>query len=230
MASNHGQHFSRQDLLVVNAREVIRGALRHLDSGVYINVDYVRYRLEWLIAVITRFGQSFEKEAVIIHYLQSALSSLASLESLNNSPPYSPTVVRSGNKGRPKFSISDEQLQLYLDYGFKATDIANILCVSVKTVHRRLREYGLSLRGSYCDMTDDELDTHVESISQEFPNCGYKTMRGHLLSRGIKVQENRVRESLRRTDPEGTSIRALQLRVTHRRVLFSCSLRSQLTT
>ena len=68
MASNQGQHFSRQDLLVVNAREVIRGALRHLDSGVCINVDYARYRLEWLIAVITRFGQSFEKKAVSVHY------------------------------------------------------------------------------------------------------------------------------------------------------------------
>ena len=51
-----------------------------------------------------------------------------------------------------------------------------------------------------------------------FPNSGYKSMRGHLLSRGFKVQGSRVREAMRRTDPEGTVVRALQLRVTHRRV------------
>ena len=80
MPTNEGQHLSTQDLLVANAREVILGILRHLDSGVCTNVDvdYVRYRLEWLIAVISRFGKSYENEAAIIHCLQSALSSLAS--------------------------------------------------------------------------------------------------------------------------------------------------------
>ena len=43
-------------------------------------------------------------------------------------------------------------------------------------------------------------------------------MRGHLLARGFKLQEERVRQSMRRTDPEGTFVRALQLKVTHRRV------------
>lgn len=42
-------------------------------------------------------------------------------------------------------------------------------------------------------------------------------MRGHLLARGVKIQENRVREAMRRTDPDGTIVRALQLRITHRR-------------
>ena len=42
-------------------------------------------------------------------------------------------------------------------------------------------------------------------------------MQGHLLSRGNKIQEIRVRESMKRCDPEGTVVRALQIRVTHRR-------------
>ena len=37
-----------------------------------------------------------------------------------------------------------------------------------------------------------------------------------LLSRGHKLQEHRVRESMRRADPEGTAVRAIQIRVTHR--------------
>lgn len=80
------------------------------------------------------------------------------------------------------------------------------------------RNFHVNGKHSYSTIENNELDDLVKSISHEFPNCGYKTMRGHLFSRGIRVQENRVRESLRRTDPEGTAIRALQLRVTHRRV------------
>ena len=66
-------------------------------------------------------------------------------------------------------------------------------------------------------MTDLELDDIIKEVLHEFPNSGYKSMRGHLLSRGYKVQENRIREAMRRIDPEGTVVRALQIRVTHRR-------------
>lgn len=220
MAANEGQHCTTQDLLTNNARDVLLDILRHLEAGIgtNVNLDYVRYRLEWLIAVIARFGQSYEKEATIAGYLQSALSCIATLEIDGNTGNFIPPVISSHNRGRPKFDIPCEQLQLYLDYGFTVNDIAKILCVSSKTVHRRMHGFGLSVRGTYSAIDNSQLDDVVRSISHEFPNCGYKTMRGHLLSRGIRVQENRVRESLRRTDPEGTAIRALQLKVTHRRV------------
>ena len=132
----------------------------------------------------------------------------------NNSPP----VLKTGFRGRPKFHISKEQLEYFIEYGFKATDISKMLCVSEKTVKRRLEEQGMSMRMTYSTMTEPELDELIKSILHEFPNCGYKTMRGHLLSQGVKIQESRVREAMRRSDPEGTVVRALQLRVTHRRV------------
>ena len=74
------------------------------------------------------------------------------------------------------------------------------------------------MRMTYSTMTEPELDELIKSIVHEFPNCGYKAMRVHLLSRGVKMQESRVREAMRRSDPEGTVVRTLQLRVTHRRV------------
>lgn len=40
-------------------------------------------------------------------------------------------------------------------------------------------------------------------------------MSGHLLSRGIRIQRHRLRESMRRIDPEGTLAR--RLHVIHRR-------------
>ena len=74
------------------------------------------------------------------------------------------------------------------------------------------------MRMNYTQITEPELDDVIRNILQEFPNSGYKSLRGHLLARGLKVQERRLSEAMRRTDPGGIIVRALQLRVTHRRV------------
>ena len=81
--------------------------------------------------------------------------------------------------------------------------------VSTRTVHRRLSEYGLSIRDTFSNLTDRELDEVVSSVHQEFPMCGNRQMSGHLQARGIRVQQHRIRESMRRTDPEGTIARRL---------------------
>ena len=45
--------------------------------------------------------------------------------------------------------------------------------------------------------------------------CGNSQMRGHLLARGFRVQQTRIREAQRRVDPAGAVIR--RLRVLNRR-------------
>ena len=127
-------------------------------------------------------------------------------------------MIKTGIRGRPKFYIPREQLEYFIEYGFKATDVSKMSCVCDKTVYRRLEEYGISMRMNYTQITEPELDDVIRNILQEFPNSGYKSLRGHLLARGLKVQERRLREAMRRTDPEGIIVCALQLRVTHRRV------------
>ena len=49
----------------------------------------------------------------------------------------------------------------------------------------------------------------VSEIQYMFPMCGNLQMLGHLHYRGLRVQQVRVRESLRRVDPEGSMIRRL---------------------
>ena len=49
------------------------------------------------------------------------------------------------------------------------------------------------------------------------PETGYKRMTGFLRSRGVVVQQSRIREAMRKVNPEGTMLRALRLHVTHRR-------------
>ena len=85
----------------------------------------------------------------------------------------------------------------------------------VLSVERRLNEYGISIRARYADLTDAELHRIIEEIKLEHPLCGNQQMRGHLLSRGLRVQQHRIREAQHAVDPEGSIMR--RLRVIHRR-------------
>ena len=109
--------------------------------------------------------------------------------------------------GRPSFDISSLQIEHLLELGFTAVDIAAVLGVSRSTISRRMRQYGLSVSRKYCCISDSNLDDTVRSISHQYPGCGNKMMAGHLRERGIVIQQTRIREALRRTDPEGTAIR-----------------------
>ena len=57
-------------------------------------------------------------------------------------------------------------------------------------------------------LSDDELDHLVYEIHCQFPMCGNVQMQG---PQGYRVQQVRVRESLRRIDPEGCIIRRLNV-------------------
>lgn len=212
-----GQHQSPFELISTNIRAVLNDVINKLQCRDYsVNIDFARYKIDWLCALLLRVGGNLEDS--LLRYLLEAQRMLSIVDKdddmgFSSSLP----LIKTGFKGRPKLDIPHELLQYLLDNGFKATDIANMLCISEKTVYRRLAENGMSVRDTYANLTEQELDAIIKDILHEFPNSGYKSMRGHLLSRGHKVQEMRIREAMRRTDPEGTVVRALQIRVTHRR-------------
>ena len=52
-----------------------------------------------------------------------------------------------GQRGRPSYEISEEQLHFLLEQGFKVCDISKILGVSARTVERRMSTFGLSVSG-----------------------------------------------------------------------------------
>lgn len=116
-----------------------------------------------------------------------------------------PRERSTGDKGRPKLDIGRDRLEYFLEKGFKGADIAKMFRASEKTVYRRLQEFGIPVRASYSSMNEAELDALILNILHNFPNYGYKSMQGHLLSKGHKVQEERIREAMRRVDPEGNT-------------------------
>ena len=72
-----------------------------------------------------------------------------------------------------------------------------------------MNQFSLSVRMQYSTICDDDLDNLVCEIQEMFPMCGNVQMQGHLLARGLRVQQLRVRETQRRVDPEGCVMRRL---------------------
>lgn len=79
---------------------------------------------------------------------------------------------------------------------------------------RRLHEFDISVRGQYSVMSDEELDA---TVRDEFPNCGYRRMAGFLKSKGLTLQQTRIRHNVRRVDPDGVLLRSLEINVVTRR-------------
>ena len=113
--------------------------------------------------------------------------------------------------GRPKIHIPRSQLVNLLNYKFTVPQIAEFCGTSVRTIRRRMSEYDLYVRNRYSNVSDSELDCIVKDIQHMFPTCGNQQMLGHLASRGIIVQQSRVRESQRRVDPVGSAMRKLTI-------------------
>ena len=112
-----------------------------------------------------------------------------------------------GKPGAQKLNLSLNMLMYYLESGFTIPDVSAMLNVSCSTLKRRMKEYGIRKSDFYSLMKDNKLDQVIVSILKDFPNSGYKKMKGFLLSRGHRMQENKIRELMRRVDLEGVLLR-----------------------
>ena len=126
--------------------------------------------------------------------VRQALVTLQDIDHLRlaQSEPSAPAVTH-GGVGRPRFEIPREQLLFLIESKFTVPQISDMIGVSVRTIHRQLSEYNLSIHSTYTDLTDGELDSIASDIHKEFPMCGNKQMSGHLMSWGIRVQQQNMR-------------------------------------
>ena len=65
--------------------------------------------------------------------------------------------------GAPKFAISKLLLQNLIEEGFTVAEMSKIICVSERTLVRRLPEYSLTT-SAFGDIKDAELDTHMLQV------------------------------------------------------------------
>jgi hypothetical protein len=133
-------------------------------------------------------------------------------------PPHAPPielvkVVRTGRPGRPRHKINmavvKQSIQLRTPLSKIATKV--LKTTSRRTLVRRMQEEGLHIEATAENpallhdphsgmtvVTDEELDSLVATILQDFPNHGRIMMDGALFAQGVRVSSKRIRESLNR--------------------------------
>ncbi|CAH3118453.1 unnamed protein product [Porites lobata] len=188
---------------------------RHLQ---YHEADYLYYKLDRLETILSQYAQLANIDDRVFCCISEVKYLIRNEIQRNegNGDGFQCEMVFSGDRGRPRYNITEEQLEYFLDFGFTATEISAMLGVSEPTVRRRLQEFGLSSR-NLTNISDDALDRIVRQIKEDFQQSGYRVIRGILRARGYHIAERRIMECLRRVDLEGVILRSLQLQIVHRR-------------
>ena len=111
-----------------------------------------------------------------------------------------------GSRGRPRFCITQSQLQYLKSLAFTWSEIASILGVSRMTLYRRRVEYGMLDDPSEL-LRDEELQERLTQMRREYPQFGETMAMGHLRSLGYHVSRERLRNAVRVTDPINRALR-----------------------
>lgn len=127
-------------------------------------------------------------------------------ERLTESVSYSAPAEHLSRRGRPRFTITQEQLLYLRALCFTWTDIALILGVSRMTIFRRRQEFGM-LDDATNIIDDTQLRLLLSDLRKSSPHLGEVMVMGHLRSLGYNVPRARVRNAIRATDPINTALR-----------------------
>ena len=126
----------------------------------YNQFDNTTFRLDWFLGVLDRFFPTNLEDKVIIDRLIAQLQQVkAIVVQLDNDifMGYCPQKIYSQYRGRRSFDIHKERIELFLEYNFSLPQISEILGVSLSTVNRRLKDYGLSVTQIYSTISATEL-------------------------------------------------------------------------
>lgn len=168
-------------------------------------------RVHRLIATLVDTISGIETTLPLIEFVVECLERLASTGT--SQPPsvaFSAPHFHSGSRGRPRVTISQEIVEYLIGNRFSVPQAAQLLQVSTSTLRRRMFDFGITVRSTYSSLDDNQLDSITSQLQRHYPNCGYRLLQGHLAAMGHRVQERRVRDSLRRVDPIGVMSRWIQ--------------------
>ena len=171
------------------------------------NLDFLIYQVSKLFRILLAVAYCSTQVLDVIGQGLAILEGIQSSCSLTSVAGYVPEIVTENRRGRPRLNITKQQMEYLLDLGFSCSKIAGVIGVSLSTIRRRMLEYDLSVGALYSNISDTELDRIAGQIKQDFPNCGYRMMQGHLLRQGHRIPQSRIRDCLHRIDAEGVAIR-----------------------
>ena len=210
----------------------LRVAERHFGTANHAYARHIVERLNTCIrslsnlkdhlngAMATRTNSTQGEEGVIHHFsmqiteLTECVRSIANkweeyveqFDSLRMVDAYHAPTVPSIGPGRPRFQITQDQLEYLASLSFTWTEIASLLNVSRMTIYRRRQEYGL-LNTPTTNITDDELQAIIHQMHSQLPEMGESIVWGRLRSMGYIVTRQRVRRAIHSTDPISVALR-----------------------
>ncbi|XP_047445375.1 uncharacterized protein LOC125010659 [Mugil cephalus] len=192
---------SQQELLAQTMLERLYTRLQHIVSQQPLHLDY----LEFVCYQEAVLFSAVSDQILIPKPILDALTELHDLvvEERENQDPIEFVQVCPGASGRPRFNISPDYLLYLIDQGLPVLCIANLMGVSTRTIFRRMKEFGFSVRALYSTCSNTQLDHLVTEIKKDMPHGGCRLVRESLQARGFRVQWKRVRASMHRVDTIG---------------------------
>ena len=108
--------------------------------------------------------------------------------------------------GRPRKIVNRDDLVRLLQLNVPLSDIARQLSLSRSTIYRYMENYGINYE-RFSQLSQAEIECEVQTVKNYHPNAGEVMMQGHLTSRGLHLQRQKVRRAILAVDPEGVENR-----------------------
>ena len=105
-------------------------------------MDYIYFTLDRVEHILALCVQAFSVEAEIFSLFSEAKKCLIGSENELSgiAQGFQSDKVFPGDRGRPRYDITRQQLEHFKQYGFSAVDMAAMLGVSEATVRRRFQD------------------------------------------------------------------------------------------
>ena len=149
----------------------VREIILLIEQRSFCEDDLIQFRLDWLYNAIVRYVDQVPYGEEVMSLVRQAVQLTESGTDSSSNVSFQADFVHTGQRGRPRYSISIDQLELLLDMRFTSGEIASMFGVSESTVKRRIQEFYSFVKKKYSDIFDETLDGIVERLMREFPNC-----------------------------------------------------------
>ena len=128
--------------------------------------------------------------------------------SLAESVAYRASVIRTQQRGRPRFAVTIDQLKYLRSLSFSWIRISRMLGISRMTLYRRRQQFNMLHDHGGITIQYQELVEILQQMRAEHPYLGEVMVLGRLRSLGYAVCRRQLRLAIQETDPINTALRA----------------------
>ena len=113
--------------------------LQYADNLRNDEVDYLYFKIDRIEHILALSSQVVDIECSVFQYVRDAKELKADeLDQVStiSDQGYCTQKVLSGNRGLPRYDVQETQLQFFVEFGFKVSEVVKMLAVSQATVNQ----------------------------------------------------------------------------------------------